>query len=183
MIGFLNSASPGAYAFNVAAFRQGLKETGYIDGQNVMIEYLWAEGQYDRLPAMAAELIRRQVTVIAATSTPAALVAKKSTMKIPIVFTTSSDPVHLGLVASLNPTGRQDVTGVTQLNVRGSAEAGGVNARVEFPRRQPIALGSSTPTNPNVETVTRELQASGSKSPTTQAMSCHAEPNNEARNR
>ena len=71
VIGFLNSASPGAYAINVAAFRQGLKEAGYIDGQNVMIEYLWAEGQYDRLPAMAVELVRRQVTVIAATSTPA----------------------------------------------------------------------------------------------------------------
>ena len=156
VIGFLNSASPGAYAINVAAFGQGLKEAGYIDGQNVSIEYLWAEGQYDRLPAMAVELIRRQVTVIAATSTPAALVAQKSTTKIPIVFTTSSDPVHLGLVASLNRPGG-NVTGVTQLNVEVAPK------RVELmhelvPTATTIAL-LVNPTNPNVETVTRELQA------------------------
>jgi putative tryptophan/tyrosine transport system substrate-binding protein len=156
VIGFLNSASPGAYAINVAAFRQGLKEAGYIDGQNVTIEYLWAEGQYDRLPAMAVELVRRQVTVIAATSTPAALVAQKSTMNIPIVFTTSSDPVHLGLVASLNRPGG-NVTGVTQLNVEVAPK------RVELmhelvPTATTIAL-LVNPTNPNVETVTRDLQA------------------------
>jgi putative tryptophan/tyrosine transport system substrate-binding protein len=72
VVGFLNSASPGAYASNVAAFGQGLKEAGYVDGRHVAVEYRWAEGQYDRLPAMAAELIRRPVAVIAATSTPAA---------------------------------------------------------------------------------------------------------------
>ena len=144
------------YAINVGAFRQGLKEAGYIDGQNVMIEYRWAEGQYDRLPAMAVELVRRQVTVIAATSTPAALVAQKSTMKIPIVFTTSSDPVHLGLVASLNRPGG-NLTGFTQLNVEVAPK------RVELlhelvPTATTIAL-LVNPTNPNVETVTRDLQA------------------------
>ena len=115
VVGFVNSGSPDGYARYVAAFRQGLKETGYVEGQNVAIEFHWAEGQYDRVPAMAAELVRRQVAVIVA-NTPGAMAVKAATTTIPIVFTAAIDPVKIGLVASLSrPSG--NVTVVTQLNM------------------------------------------------------------------
>ena len=116
MVGFINPASAKDYEPQLSAFLKGLSEAGYVDGRNVAIEYRWAEGQHDRLPAMAADLVRRQVTVIAATTTPAALAAKLATTTIPIVFETGGDPIQLGLVASMSSPGG-NVTGVTQLNV------------------------------------------------------------------
>ena len=116
VVGFLNAASPKAYARELAGFLKGLGGTGYVEGSNFKIEYRWADDQPGRLPAMAADLVHREVAVIAATSSPAAVAAKAATTKIPIVFEIGSDPIQLGLVTSLSRPGG-NVTGVTSLAV------------------------------------------------------------------
>jgi len=155
VIGFLNSGWPDGGLF-VAAFRQGLKEADYVDGQNATIEYRWAEGQYDRLPSLAADLVQQKVTVIAATSTPAALAAKAATSTVPIVFTTGGDPIKLGLVASLGRPGG-NLTGVTTLNVEVGPKRLEL-ARELFPGATTFAL-LVNPASPLAATVSKDLQA------------------------
>jgi putative ABC transport system substrate-binding protein len=160
VIGFLNSGSPDTFAPTVRAFLQGLKEAGFVDGQNVAIEYRWANGQYDRLSALADDLVQRRVSVIAATSTPANLVAKAATTTIPIVFTTGGDPVQLGLVTSLGRPGG-NVTGITQMTGEVAPK------RVELARElvpQATTFGMLiNPTNPLSENVKRDSQAAALK--------------------
>ena len=113
VVGFLHSASPGGFAFFVTAFRNGLKETGYIEGRNVAVEYRWAEGQHDRLPALMTDLVSRQIAVMH-TDTRSTFIAKAATTTIPIVFTSGGDPVKLGFVTSLNRPGG-NITGASFL--------------------------------------------------------------------
>ena len=156
VIGFLNGASPDGFAPYVAAFRQGLKEAGYVDGQNVTMDSRWAEGNYDRLPALAADLIQQKATVIAATSTPAALAAKAATSTVPIVFTTGGDPIKLGLVASLARPGG-NVTGSAQIAVEVLPKRLEL-ARELFPGATTFAL-LVNPANPLAATVSKDLEA------------------------
>jgi len=161
VVGFLSNASPDLYANRLRPFRQGLKEAGYVEGQNVAIEYRWAEGQNNRLPTLAAELVHRQVTVIVAGGgTPTAVAAKAATATIPIVFAVSSDPVKIGLVASLNRPGG-NLTGVTSLNLEVGPK------RLELLREliptATIIAVLVNPTNPNLaEPFTRVMKAAAS---------------------
>jgi len=117
VIGFLHGTSAEMRRAEVTAFHRGLSDTSYVEGRNVAVEYRWAEGRYDRLPALATDLVDRQVSVIAAFGTAAALVAKATTTTIPIVFLVGGDPIALGLVVSLSRPG-DSITGVTPLPVR-----------------------------------------------------------------
>jgi putative ABC transport system substrate-binding protein len=155
VIGFMNVGTPKEDEYLRAAFQQGVSETGYIEGQNVTIEYHWAEGHPDRLPGLAADLVRRRVSVIAATSTPAALAAKDATATIPIVFETAGDPIKLGLVASLNRPGG-NVTGMTQLSSELVAKRLGILHDL-IPTATTIGL-LVNPTDPRAETQTGEMQ-------------------------
>jgi ABC-type uncharacterized transport system substrate-binding protein len=160
VIGFLNSASPAAWSYLVAAFQQGLNATGYIEHQNVGIEYRWAEGRYDRLPALAADLVRCKVTVIAATGgLPSIIAAKAATTTIPIVFTSGGDPVKLGLVDSLNRPGG-NATGVNNFTVLVNAKRVGLLLQL-VPAATLIGV-LVNPTNPNnTEMQLKELQEAG----------------------
>ena len=157
VIGFINSASSQGYVMQVAAFLKGLGEAGYVEGRNVAIEYRWADSKHDRLPALAADLVHRQVTVIAATTTAAAVAAKAATTTIPIVFEMGGDPVRVGIVSNLARPGG-NITGVTNLNVVVAPK------RLELlhemvPNARVMAL-LIDPTDPtSAETTTRDVQA------------------------
>jgi putative tryptophan/tyrosine transport system substrate-binding protein len=157
VIGFLSSGSIGGFARQVTGFRLGLQESGYVEGHNVAIEFRWAEGQYDRLPGLASDLVRRHVAVIVATGgSVSATAAKATTGTIPIVFTSGGDPVRMGLVASINRPGG-NITGVSLFTSVLAAK------RLEIlhelvPKAMVIAM-LVNPTNPGTESDTREVQA------------------------
>jgi putative ABC transport system substrate-binding protein len=155
VIGFLNIRSPGDSPHLVSAFRQGLKQTGHIEGQNVAVEYRWAEGQVNRLPSLAADLVSRHVAVIFASGNVTAQMAKAATVSIPTVFISSVDPVELGFVASLNRPGG-NMTGVSQLTTDLAAK------QLEFLHQVvPSAVGVAVlvnPTNQNAEPFVRDSE-------------------------
>ena len=158
VIGFLNADSPQGYGRQLSAFLKGLGESGYVDGRNVAIEYRWAENRLDRLPAMAADLVHRQVTVIAANS-QATEAAKAATTTIPIIFTTGADPVQIGFVASLNRPGG-NLTGVTSLD----AELGRKRLELlhELLPKARIIAALINPTFPGSDILSSDLQAAAS---------------------
>jgi putative tryptophan/tyrosine transport system substrate-binding protein len=160
VIGFLNAGSPAGYVPMMDAFRQGLKEAGYIEGQNVAIEYRWANDRYDSLAALPDDLVRRRVSVIVA-NTPANLVAKAATSTTPVVFTTGGDPVQIGLLASLSRPGR-NVTGVTQLT--GEVGAKRLALLHELVPAATVMALLVNPTDPALaESLSRETEAAARK--------------------
>jgi len=154
VVGFLNGGSPDGYAPYATGFLRGLNETGYVEGKNVTVDYQWARGQYDRLPAMAADLVRRKVAVIAA-NTPAAPVAKAATTEIPIVFVSTGDPVISGIVASFNRPGG-NATGVGLLGLELEGKRLGLLHQF-LPGTTPIGV-LVNPANPAADLQLRELQ-------------------------
>jgi putative ABC transport system substrate-binding protein len=157
VIGFLGTDSLDLYAIRLRAFHQGLRETGFVEGRNVAIEYRWAEGEFGRLPTLLADLVSRKVAVIAAATTPGALAAKAATATIPIVFATGGDPVALGLVSSLSRPGG-NITGVTSLAVELGQKQLEVLTEL-VPAATVIAL-LVNPANPSIaDTLSRDLQA------------------------
>jgi putative tryptophan/tyrosine transport system substrate-binding protein len=156
VIGYLGAQSPAAFASRVTAFRQGLGETGYVEGRNVAIEFRWAEGQHDRLPALAAELVARRVAVIVAPGgAPAAIAAKSVTTTIPIVFEMGADPIAMGLVTSLNRPGG-NLTGVSSLNVEVTPKRLEI-LREAIPTATVVAV-LLNPTSPTADSQLRNLQ-------------------------
>jgi putative tryptophan/tyrosine transport system substrate-binding protein len=157
VIGFLGSTSPDYSLHLVAAFRQGLKGAGFIEGQNTLIEYRWAEGHYDRLLALATDLVRHEVTVIVTLGgAPAAQAAKSATLTIPIVFVTGGDPVQLGLVASLNRPGG-NLTGVSALSNTLAAKQ--LELLHELMPAAPLVAFLVNPNNPLTEPDAKDLRA------------------------
>jgi putative ABC transport system substrate-binding protein len=160
VLGFLSSRSPGESASVVEAFRQGLNDAGYVEGQNVLIEFRWADGQYDRLPAMASDLVSREVAlIIAAGGDRPALAAKAATSTIPIVFTGSDFPVEIGLVASLNRPGG-NVTGASLFTSDLEAKKLGLLHEI-VPKARLIAM-LVNPTNPSADTAIADVQKAAS---------------------
>jgi putative tryptophan/tyrosine transport system substrate-binding protein len=157
VVGYLDALSPGVSAPRIAVFRRGLAEADYVEGRNVAIEYRWAEGQYDRLPEMASELVSRQVAVIVASTIPAAVAAKAATATVPIVFFVAEDPVKLGLVAGLARPGG-NATGVFNFAVElvGAKDLGLLRELVPTAARIGLMVN---PTNQNVDGVTKNVTA------------------------
>jgi putative ABC transport system substrate-binding protein len=156
VVGFLHTGSPGGFTDFLRGFRQGLKDSGYVEGENVAIEYRWAEDQMDRLPALAAELVRRRVAVIAAPTNAAALAAKAATATVPIVFLVGDDPVKLGLVVSVARPGG-NLTGVNFLNAELSTK------RLEYlralvPGTERLAVLVNPANAPTTESTLRDLE-------------------------